>query len=480
MILKGYLFSIIYAVLVLAIGFGFYKLRVDKKITRKIVHILVGFEWIILYSFFGGGVHFLLVCLLFLGLLVISHRKKLLPMIESDGDNSPGTVYYALAMSVMALTTIFLPNMILPFGIGVFCTSLGDGLAGLMGQLISGSRNRKIYGNKTIYGTLFNFIICNIVVGAFNAYFGLGMKSCYIFAIAFFATELELITGKGLDNVSVTLGASLLSYLFINFDRVESYIVPIVLTPIMIVFAYKKRALTNGGIVAAIIVDIIISIALGNFGFIILLSFFAFGLITDKIKKQRKNKGRNAKTDKSKPRTYHQVLANSIVSVACAILFFFTRNNLFVICFVASFAEALADTAASGIGALSDKVYDPFRMRKCRPGLSGGMSVVGTISSVFAATIIAFLAYLFGRLSVIECVIVISSAFLGGVFDSLLGSLVQIKYRCPTCGEIVEQKIHCNTKAVKYSGIDFVDNSVVNFLSTIIASVFATILYIVI
>ena len=51
MIFQGYLFSILYAVVVLFIGFVLYKLRCPKTVTRKIVHILVGFEWIILYHF---------------------------------------------------------------------------------------------------------------------------------------------------------------------------------------------------------------------------------------------------------------------------------------------------------------------------------------------------------------------------------------------------------------------------------------------
>ena len=160
MIIKGYLFSIIYAVLCLALGFGLYKLRCQKAVTRKVVHILMGFEWFILYHFFGGGIHFLLVCLLFLAVLIISHYKKLLPMIESDSDNSLGTVYYAVAMSVMAAITLFVPDMLLPFGIGVICTSLGDGFAGLIGGVLSSRINGKIYGNKTIYGSIFNFLFC--------------------------------------------------------------------------------------------------------------------------------------------------------------------------------------------------------------------------------------------------------------------------------------------------------------------------------
>ncbi len=480
MIFQGYLFSIVYAVLVLALGLALYKLRCPKKVTRKIVHILIGFEWVILYRFFGGGIHFLFVCLLFLGILLISYRKRLLPMIESDSDNSPGTVYYALAMSIMALITVFVPDMTLPFGIGVFCTSLGDGFAGLLGQLMNTPSNGKIYGNKTIYGTLYNAIICFIVAGVMNAKFDMGMADWHIVAIALFATLLELFATKGLDNITVTLGASFLSYFFIHFDRAENYIIPIILTPIMIAFASKKQALTSGGIIAAIIVDIIISISLGNFGFVILFSFFTLGLITDKIKKQHKNKGRKTKKfGKSNPRDHRQVLANSLAAAVCSLLFLLTSNRVFVVSFVAAFAEALADTTASGIGSLSDKAYDPFRMRPCRAGLSGGMSLIGTMSSIVGAVVISLIAYAFGMLSIIESVIVILTGFLGGIFDSLLGSLVQVKYRCTVCDEITEKNMHCNAPTIKHSGIRFVDNNFVNFMSTVFASVLASVLFII-
>lgn len=480
MIFQGYLLSILYGLLCLAIGFVLYKLRVPKPVTRKVVHILIGFEWFILYRFFGGGIHFLTVCLLFLGILLLAHRKRLLPMIESDGDNSPGTVYYALAMSVMALITLFLPDMILPFGIGVLCTSLGDGLAGLLGQAMSFPKNAKIYGNKTIYGTLFNFIACGIATGVFNRAFSLGLCAWHIFAIAIFATLLELFTGRGLDNITVTLGASLLTYFFVNFPGAENYLVPILLTPLIIALAYKKKALTVSGIIAATVLDLAITISLGNLGFLILLIFFVGGIIVDKIKKRYKITRQNNTTNIEKRgdcRDHVQVLANGSVAAICSILYLTTGKELFVIAFVASLAEAFADTAASGIGVLYGKAFDPFRMRPCTPGVSGGMSLLGTIASAVGAILISLIGLAFNAYGFTSAVIIAASATLGAMFDSFLGSLVQIKYRCKICGQIVEREEHCGGKTEKHSGIRFVNNDTVNLLGTIFAALLSALLY---
>ena len=475
MLLKGYAFSLLYAFLCLALGLIFYKLKTPKKITRKIVHVLVGFEWFILYHYFGAGLNFLAVCLIFLVILIVAYKRRLLPMISSDEDNSPGTVYYALAMSIMALLCVFVPKMLMPFGVGVLCTSLGDGFAGLSGQLVSSSWNVKIYGNKTIFGSFVNLTICCIAIGFFNSYFSIGMEWWHIIAIAFFATELELLSGRGLDNISITIGSSLRAFAFINMESIDSYLVPILLTPIMVAFAYKKKSLTVDGIAAALVIDIVISITLGNFGFIILLAFFIGGILNDKIKKTHQKTKQNLKSGHEQ-RNAFQVLANSMVAVVCSIFYFVTKERMFLMAFVAAFAESIADTAASGVGVLSDKAFDPFRMKPCRAGLSGGMSLLGTLVSFAQAFLLSLVAFALNAITFPEALFTCLIGFLGGVFDSFLGSALQIKFKCKICNNIVESEEHCETKAERYSGLIFVDNNTVNFLSTLFAALLCIII----
>ena len=150
---------------------------------------------------------------------------------------------------------------------------------------------------------------------------------------------------------------------------------------------------------------------------------------------------------------------------------------MFVIAFVASLAEALADTVASGIGVLNPKAFDLFRMKHCKPGISGGMSVLGTASSLLAAMLMAGLACLFGLIDGGEFLLITASAFLGGVFDSFLGSIFQVKYRCTVCGEIVERDEHCASSTEKVSGLTFVSNDLVNLLGTLFAAAVAAALY---
>lgn len=465
MIFKGYIFGIGYALICLLLSFALYKLGVSKKYTRKVVHILVGFEWIILYRFFGAGLHFLSVCVLFLILLIVAYKGKLMPMIASDSDNAPGTVYYAAAMTGVAIVGCFVPKVMLPFGIGVICTSLGDGLAGTVGQLIK-KNNPKLYGEKTLFGALTNFVVSSASAFVISSAYSMELSLINCLLIGLLSAELELVTPYGLDNISVTWGVTSLTYAFMFFDGVNSYIAPIILTPLIIIFAIKKRALTPYAILGALVLDIAVSIAFGNDGFLILFTFFALSIIADKIKKQYKNGGRS-EDDECGYRNFMQVLANGMIAFLCAVFFIATQKQIFIIPFITSLAEALSDTVASGIGALSKNTYDPFRRKKCENGMSGGMSVLGTFASLISAFILALLAYLLGfeGYGFTELAVVTVCAFLGAVFDSFLGSLVQVKYKCVVCNKVTEREVHCSKPTVNHSGISFIDNDIVNLLS---------------
>ena len=227
-LIMGYICGIGYAGVCLVLSLVLYKLGVPKNITRKIVHILVGFEWFILYHFFGAGLHFLAVCVFFLLLLALAYWKNLMPMISSDGDNAPGTVYYAVAMTGVAIVGLFVPDVMVRFGIGIMCTSIGDGLAGVVGQSIKRA-NPKIYGNKSLFGSVANLVFSFLSALILSEIYSIGLGIPHCIAIALLAVELELFTGYGLDNITITWGVTALTYSFVHFHPVTNYILPVLL-----------------------------------------------------------------------------------------------------------------------------------------------------------------------------------------------------------------------------------------------------------
>lgn len=468
----GYILAILFGALCLVLSHIAYKLGMPKKYTRKLVHVAVGFEWVILYGFLGAGLHSLIVCLIFLALLIVAYFKKLLPMISSDSDNAPGTVYYAASMSVIALVSIFLPDIMLPFGVAVLCTSFGDGLAGIVGQLVK-KRNPEVFGEKTLLGALSNFAVCFLGTLLFAIAFEFKISVTDCLAIAIFSTTLELITPHGLDNVSVPLGTVTLAYALAYLHALDGYVLPIALTPLIIAGVLKYRVLTPLGTVVAIILDIAVSAAFKNTGFAVLLSFLALSVISDLIKK-----GRGVdKTADGRGRDVMQVVANGAAALVCAVAYMFEPLGAFALAFVAVMAEALADTVSSAFGVFAKNTLDLFRMKKCQKGLSGGVSIPGTLAALVGAFLIPTFAYLLGLITPINILTLGAIAFGGTVVDTFIGSVLQEKYRCKKCGAITENNLHCGTEASHASGFSFVDNNTTNLVSNVLVAIVVILIF---
>ena len=477
-ILFGYIWAVVYVFAAIFVALFFYKIGLSKKYTRKIVHILVGFEWYILYTFMGNSYHFFIVCAVFTVLLAVSHFAKLLPAMSSDGDNNPGTVYYGLSMTVMSFICMFVPSLMLPFGLGIFCTSLGDGFAGIVGQLIT-RKNPKLFRNKSLFGFATNLVVSFATALVFNVVFHSSMPvplnvwQCLLIALV--SASVELVGVFGLDNIFVTLSVAFLTWGISTWAGIWEYIVPIVALPSVIVLIVQKRALTPFATACALLLYAVVSIIFGNFGFLVMITFFIGALIIDKVKKIKQKK--DDITKKEGCRDAIQVIANGLIPMAMALLYAYSLNPAFLVAYVASFAEAFADTAASGFGVFSSKTFDLFRFKPCKCGISGGVSVFGTVAGLVGSVLIS-LFLLWVNMPTNWLLVIISSvaSFMGVLIDSALGSLVQIKYKCKSCGIITEKEYHCDKPTVKHSGVAFFDNDVVNVTSGAITAVIALLL----
>ena len=195
-----YILTLGYAALCVILGSIAHSLGLPRKYSRKIVHLLVGAEWFILYHTAYGTVHFPLICFVLTALLLIDYKTRIFPAITSDSDNAPGTVYYGLGMTVLAIVAYFYPPFTFPFGIGVMCTSVGDGFAGIFGHL-SGGRC-KLVGNKTRAGTLANFLSSSLASFALSHFYGIGLTAVECIMIGLLSAGAELLSRKGIDNIT--------------------------------------------------------------------------------------------------------------------------------------------------------------------------------------------------------------------------------------------------------------------------------------
>ena len=69
----------------------------------------------------------------------------------------------------------------------------------------------------------------------------------------------------------------------------------------------------------------------------------------------------------------------------------------------------------------------------------------------------------------------LAGGLVGSLVDSLLGASVQVMYFCPTCAKETEKPTHgCGTVTQYRRGWRWLDNDVVNFLSSLTGALAAT------
>ncbi len=204
----GYLFAVI-----LGVGFLYKKLGFEPELSRKLIHILICFTWLVLYKFFEGSWQILVMPVSFVVINALSMKYKFFSGMEREGEKStPGTVYYALAITALMALSLIYPKTILPSGAAVFALSFGDGAAAIAG-LYLGKYSPKISKNKSLVGTAACFVFASLGIWLLSLIVPLELTFWQIAALGLLTSALELV-GFGLDNFSITFGVTALATLF--------------------------------------------------------------------------------------------------------------------------------------------------------------------------------------------------------------------------------------------------------------------------
>ena len=189
--------------------------NLSDEASRKLVHILVAFAWVPITIFLGTTWHSVVPPAVFIVLNAVSYQQGLFSAMERSGganQKSLGTVYYAISMTVMAVWTHLMPECLGPYGAGLFCMALGDGLAPLAGSIKKG--NVRLPGGRTLYGSLCVFAVSLLVIFVMARIFALPIAFWQMAVTALAAVLLELAGVHGLDNLTLPLGVFLLTFFF--------------------------------------------------------------------------------------------------------------------------------------------------------------------------------------------------------------------------------------------------------------------------
>lgn len=257
-------------------------------------------------------------------------------------------------------------------------------------------------------------------------------------------------------------------------------IIGIIISVVVALIAYKKKSLNISGMIAAILLGSAIFGLGGSIPFILMLVFFISASIISKIGKSKK-KSLDRIHEKSDSRDFIQVIANGGVALICLVIFQITKDIRFFIASAVSFATSNSDTWASEIGVLSKgKTISIITGKRIEKGVSGGVSLLGTLSAMLGATIIGVsytILYIFtfeydkNILKILLLVIVLG--FLGSIVDSILGVTIQGHYVDELNGNVTEKKFNGRKENRLISGYRFINNDVVNILSNLIVTTIA-------
>jgi uncharacterized protein (TIGR00297 family) len=253
---------------------------------------------------------------------------------------------------------------------------------------------------------------------------------------------------------------------------------------VIALLAWRAGALDASGALAATLTGGLI-FGLGGIPWaVLLLAFFVSSSALSKAFAARKA-ALSEKFSKGSQRDWGQVLANGGLGALLAILHALNPGQAWPwAAFAGAMAAVNADTWATELGVLSQT---PPRListwRKVDRGTSGGVTLLGSLSSLGGAALIALAAVLFpgqgGGLALLGYAILGGAA--GSLFDSLLGATVQAIYYCPSCHKETERHpLHlCGSPTTLLRGWSWLNNDLVNFACSAMGALVAVMLFLI-
>ncbi|MCL2032921.1 MAG: DUF92 domain-containing protein [Methanomassiliicoccaceae archaeon] len=212
-----------------------------------------------------------------------------------------------------------------------------------------------------------------------------------------------------------------------------------ILSAALSIVAYKFRMLTSSGAIASFLVGYVVGVFGSVYWLILLVAFTLVGLAATKMNISDKKQYGLQEGDFGE-RTHKNVLGVGFPACLFAFLYGFMHlyfNKEYDLAMTAAFITVLsvaaADTVASEIGIRDRKVWLITTFERVKRGTDGGVSVLGTLSSIAAAAFTSIVGWLliFGGLGAdgIYILVPITMGIAGSLIDSVLGATLERKGR---------------------------------------------------
>jgi len=351
-------------------------------------------------------------------------RYKRFYLLHQTTDASLGTLFYPVGILSSFLILYELPYHY--FRLVLLILTIADTTASLTGRIVNGNGWLRILRDyKSMHG-IAGYVIITLALSLVFLPLETFANPWFMFSFVLLATIFEVISWRGSDNLTITLGLAVFFYQSHTAEldyRYLSFVLGFMSVGGLLL--YHSKVLTRYGSLAAWILGIYLLLTGGWRWIVPVLAFFITSVIFTKIraalrekKKKRTEGGRNA----------WQVAANILWAVLSTVGFIFTSNEFFLHLFIVYVAAVTADTWASEIGPLFNRRSFSIADGKMHEaGFTGGISFAGTLAALLASFFIAAVSYpmVIGHWDITQIVALTLAAFMACFADTFLGAFVE-------------------------------------------------------
>jgi uncharacterized protein (TIGR00297 family) len=247
---------------------------------------------------------------------------------------------------------------------------------------------------------------------------------------------------------------------------IERLVLGLVVATSISVAAWRARSLTSSGAFAATIVGTLAVAAGWTWGALLILYFVSSTLLS-RLGRARKEYRMAPIVAKTGGRDAVQVLANGALFATASGLSLVHPDIRWIALGAGSLAASASDTWATEVGTLaSGEPRSILSWRRVPTGTSGAVSLPGSLAMIAGALFVAVITVALGWTVELGLWVAVGG-IVGAVIDSLLGATLQVRRWCEQCARETERQTHdCGTTTTRARGIEWIDNDIVNFLSS--------------
>jgi len=354
-----------------------------------------------------------------------------------------GILAYPLA--VLGLVLVFHDRLwMAAAGWGIL--AVGDGMAGLVGQALSGPRLP--WNPRKGWAGLVAFVVFGAAAAAFLAAWVARLPLAadaphwprtigVALALALVCALVESLPTTLDDNVTVPL-ATVFALPLLAGARPEllagdpglpgRLVVGLAANAAIALAAYLARSIDLWGAVSAVVIGTAVTAGLGLAGLALLVAFFVISSLATKLGYAQKA-ARGIAQEKGGARGWRNAWANGGVPAALAVLAGMAParpRDVLAIAYAAAVATAAADTCSSEIGkAYGRRTFLITSLRPVPPGTEGAVSLEGTLGGLAGALAVGATGGAAGLLGWSAALLVAAAGLLGSLAESVLGTVAE-------------------------------------------------------